>query len=256
MRTIFLPVLLVPGLAWGTLAPLSAQEGVPDPKAPGATADERDWLESYYEHPDPDRFVPQMKDWAKDGTLDNDHAKPALIAFASQVLRQNRERIREWDEALAGLSPEQKQILYTAMLYSRTAEADELMGERFGAAYKEQRERTGKILELALDKRDTLDMLWGYFYATGSPGAIRRLVVAFRFRDAPDDPGGVNVPEGHMPLYKALPEFAHGSLLANAERHPRLVGILRELLEEDTTLLKSEREGVEGVLKELGTPGR
>ncbi len=216
-----------------------------------AAPEEKDWLEYYYENPTPDRFVGQMKDWAEDGTLENDHAKPALIAFTSQILRQNRERIGEWYDALSGLSPEQMQVMHTAMLYSRTTEADELMRDRFGKAYEEQKEETPKILELPLDRGDTMDMVWGFFYATGSEVAIRRVVTCFRFRDAPDKPPGVDVPEGYKPLYKELPEFALGSLLANASRHPRIVLILREMYENDNTLLEMEKSGLYEVLSEL-----
>jgi hypothetical protein len=97
-----------------------------------------------------------------------------------------------------------------------------------------------------------MDMLWGFFYATGSPEPIRRLIVAFRFKDAPERPEGVEVPEGYVPLYKDLPEFVHHSLIANGERHPRLVEILKVLLEKDESFLETEKAGVRAVLEELG----
>ncbi len=230
-----------------TAPPLRAQESG-DSKAP---EEEEDWLEYYYQNPTPERFVPQMKAWAADGTLDLEQAKPALIAFLSQVIHQNSRKLAEWYEALAGLEPQQMQIMHTAMLYSRTKEADEILGERYGEAYQDEKAETRKILERPLDKVGTMDMLWGFFYATGSEGAIRRIVAAFRFRDAPDKPPGVAVPEGYLPLYKELPHFAYDSLLANAGRHPRLVEILRKMLESDATLLEREKEGVYAVLSAL-----
>lgn len=235
---LFVPLVL--------LFPLSAQE-------PGDEEDaERDWLEFYYESPTPDRFIPQMKDWAEDGTLDNDHAKPALIAFISQLIRQNREKLPDWYSGLAGLDPKQKQVMHTAMLFSRTEEADAILTEEFGQVYEDQKAETKKILEMPLDQRDTVDMLWGFYYATGSPEPIRRLILCFRFEDAPDKPDGVDVPEGYAPLYKELPEFAHNSLVANGERHPRLVEILKVLLEKDESFLEMEKAGVRAVLEELG----
>lgn len=220
--------------------------------------EEKDWLEFYYENPTPDRFVAQMKDWATDGTLDNDHAKPALIAFISQIIRQNRDKLADWYSGLAGLEPSQMQVMLTAMLFSRTTEADEILKEQFGKAYEEQKQETQKILEMPLDKRDTVDMLWGFYYATGSPEAIRRLIYCFRFRDAPDKPDGVDVPDGYVPLYKELPAFAHNSLVANGERHQRVIDILKVLLEKDESLLDMEKAGVRGVLEELGqlAPGK
>lgn len=238
MKTRFLPVLLASVLLAIPLPGLAQEE-------------EPDWLEYYYLHPAPERFVEQMKDWAEDGTLDNDHAKPALIAFLSQVIRQNPGEIAAWYEQLAGLDPARMQVLHTAMLFSRTGEADALMREKFGQAYDEQKSEMKKILELPLDKEGTADMLWGFFYATGSEGAIRRIVTCFRFKDAPDRPEGVNVPDGYVPLYKSLPSFAFRSLTDNASRHPRVIEILRELLAEDETLIDVEKEAIREVLAEV-----
>lgn len=181
--------LLLCGSLW--FSPLlSARQGDGSGAAAVAPDEEKVWLEFYYENPTPERFVDQMKDWAGDGTLDNEHARPALIAFVSQLIRQNSGLLKQWYEALAGLSPDQMQVVHTAMLFSRTTEADEIMRDVFGKEYEDQKQETLKILEMPLDKRSTMDMLWGYFYATGSEGAIRRLVVAFRFREAPENPPG------------------------------------------------------------------
>lgn len=217
----------------------------------GISQEEPDWLESYYLNPTPEKLVGQMKDWAQDGTLDNDHAKPALIAFLSQVIRQNPDKLAEWYDQLRGLDPSQMQVFHTAMLFSRTKEADELMRQTFGNAYDEQKAETKKILEMPLDKEGTVDMIWGFFYATGSETAIRRIVTCFRFKDAPDKPEGVDVPDGYVPLYKSLPTFAFNSLAANAERHPRILEMLREMLEKDESLIDQEKEGIREVLAEI-----
>lgn len=211
----------------------------------------KDWLEFYYENPRPDQFVSQMKDWADEGTLDNESARPALIAFISQIIRQNEGALQGWYQELTGLSPGQRQVLHTAMLFSRTTEADRIMHEAFGERYEEQKQITQKILEMPLDKEATLDMLWGYFYATGSESAIRRMVVAFSFKDVTDHPPGVTVPDGYVPLYKELPEFVAAALIANAQRHPRLVKILRAIYEKDESLQKVEKEGLYDVLSAL-----
>lgn len=214
-------------------------------------ADDADWLEYYFTNPTPERFVEEMKDWAADGTLDNEGARPALIGFVSQLVRQNRAMVETWDTALAGLTPGQLQLWYTALLFSRTEEADKLLLNRFGDRYREQKVETGKILELPLDKEMTVDMLWGYFYATGSAEAIRRIVLCFRFVDAEDPGKGFKVPEGYVPQYKLLPHFAAGSLSANASRHPEVLAELERLLKEGTDLLESEKNGVYDVLSEL-----
>jgi len=240
---LFAVLFLAPALFCGAVA-LQSQDAPADPP-------EKDWLEFYYENPTPEQFVTRMKDWAGDGTLDNEHARPALIAFISQLIRQNEGDLQRWYEDLTGLSPGQLQVVHTAMLFSRTAGADRIMREVFGKIYDEQKQETEKILEMPLDKRATMDMLWGYFYATGSESAIRRIVISFRFKEAPDNPPGVTIPDGYVPMYKELPEFAAGALIANGERHPRIVEILREMYEKDESLMKVEKEGVYEVLSAL-----
>ncbi|MDF1740128.1 MAG: hypothetical protein P1U86_13280 [Verrucomicrobiales bacterium] len=212
---------------------------------------EKDWLESYYESPTPDQFVAQMKNWAAEGVLEMDSAKPALIAFTSQLIRQNREKLSDWYSALSGLTPAQMQVIHTAMLYSRTKEADEIMLKQFGTRYEEEKKETQKILELPLDKEATADMLWGFFYATGSEHAIRRIVLCFRFQEAPENPDGVDVPEGYVPHYKELPAFAYHSLVANGKRHPLVVDILEKMLKEDGSLVELEKEGVYNILSAI-----
>lgn len=222
----------------------------PESQEPANREDE-DWLEFYYQDPSPDRVVPQLKNWAADGTLDNESARPALIAFLSQVIRANRERLDEWHADLRGLAPRHMQIFHTAMLFSRTGEADEILGAQFGERYEAEKEEVGKILEMPLDARPTIDMLWGFYYATGSANAIRRIVLCFRLVDAPENPDGVDVPSGFIPYYKLLPRTAFGSLVANAERHSRIVDILETLLEKDESLMPIEWQAVYDVLSEV-----
>lgn len=238
---LLLPAVLA-GTSFITSAPVSAQDQPPQ---------ERDWLENYYIEPDPDGFVEQMKDWASEGVLDNELVKPTLIAFISQIIRQNRDRLNDWYDSLAGLTPEQMQVMHTAMLFSRTKEADEIMTKMFGNKYIEQKRETQKILEMPLDKKQTPDMLWGFYFATGSESAIRRIVLCFRFIDADDKPPGVDVPQGYVPMYKMLPAFAFRSLVGNGERHPRVLEILTDLYENGTDLVPNEKQGVYDVLSEF-----
>jgi len=146
---------LVPFFCFGP-EPVKSQE------APHGSP-EKDWLEFYYENPTPEQFVTRMKDWSADGTLDNENARPALIAFISQLIRQNEAELQGWYENLSGLAPGQLQVMHTAMLFSRTAAADRIMREVFGKIYDEQKQETQKILEMPLDKQATMDMLWGLF---------------------------------------------------------------------------------------------
>lgn len=213
--------------------------------------EEKDWLEFYYQDPDPGRLVSEVKQWAKDGTLKNQGARPVIIAFLSQVFRQNRKEIAGWYEELSGLPDEYRQIIHTAMLFSRTTEADALLRESFGNEYEEQKHALPKILEMKLAQRNTLDMLWGFFYATGSENAIRRIVWSFRFDAAPDNPDFAKIPKDHRPLYKDLPDAAAWSLVSNARRHPKVRKVCEDLYDKDKDLVAPEKRRLGDVLHEL-----
>ena len=225
-----------------------------DEKKSAPTADsqknkpiERDWLESYYENPVPGEFIPMMKEWAKDGTLQNQDAQPALIAFTSQLMRQNRNRVQQWWLDLKDLDAKDRVVFNTALVFARVGEADAIVKEAMGDKYDEF-DRPPKILEIPLEMRSALDMIWGYFYATGSEKAVRRLLMSFRFAEAPEKPEGVEVPEGYQPYYLELPELAFGSLLANMERHPKLVEICDKIYREDKSLHSLEKNSLHTLL--------
>lgn len=227
------------------------QETTPPPPSP--PGEERDWLEFYYQNPDPDRFVEKMREYSDDGTLVNEGARAALIGFLSQVIRQNPKKIADWYSTLRGLPPEEQQVLNTAMLHARVEEADAILKERLGEEFEKEKESVPKILEMKLPQVQTLDMLWGYFYATGSETAIRRIVSCFIYEDAPDNPEFAKVPEGFKPFYRELPKAASWSLASNAERHPKVLETL-EKLHADTdpkTLNSTERRLLGELLAEI-----
>lgn len=212
-----------------------------------------DWLE-YYRKPTPDRFVGQLKNWSADGTLTDEHARPPLIAFLSQVIRQNRDKIAQWYADLKGLSPEDLQVLHTAMLFSRTSEAEDVLKKEYGDKFTDQKQEMPKILEMKLDRRDSLDMLWGFFYATGDKAAIRRIVNIFIFVDFPDRPDFAKVPDDYKPLYTEMPNAAHWSLVSNAQRHPKVRELLEEIYRdkaEESKLSPTEKRRLRNVLNEI-----
>jgi hypothetical protein len=234
--------------------PLRGQEPKSAETAPPPSeAGEPDWLEFYYEKPSPEQFLERIREFSQDGTLLNERARPALIGFLSQVFRQNRDKVAEWHGALRGLSPEEMQVVNTAMLYARIGEADEILKEQLGEEeFAKAQEEAPKILEMKLAQVQSLDMLWGYYYATGSETAIRRIVSSFIYENAPDNPEFAKIPEGFKPFYKELPEAAAWTLVSNASRHPKVLTILQELDKREEALSPTERRLLrEKVLAEL-----
>lgn len=229
---------LAAALLFGLAGPSFSQDASDEPDDPVI---ERDWLESYYEAPTPEQFVERMREYSRDGVFLEDRARPALIGFISQVMRQNRDKIKTWHEELRSLSPEELQVIHTAMLYSRTSEADEVLQAAFGERFEEQKKELPRILEMKLAQTHSIDMLWGFFYATGSENAVRRVIGCFIFADAPDNPDFAEVPEGFSPLYTDLPEAAAWTLVSNASRHPKVLEICEKLYDSEGALNPTER---------------
>ena len=228
-----------------------SQESAPPPNEGESTEGEKDWLEFYYENPTPGRLVAEVKQWAKDGTLDNEAARPAIIAFLSQVFRQNRGEIAGWYGQLRNLKSEHLQIIHTAMLYSRASEADNVLRPRIGVEYDQYKLKLPKILEMNLAERNTFDMLWGFFYATGSENAIRRIIWGFRFDAAPDNPDFAKIPKDHQPLYTVVPDAAEQMLRANMKRHPKVVELCEKIYDEGKGLTAPEKRRLRGLLLEI-----
>lgn len=188
---------------------------------PEDASPQKDWMEGYYLDPQPNRLPEEVKDWSEQGLLQREGTRDVLIGFLSQVLRQNRPKIKEWDNQLAGLPPDDRRIWRTGVWYSRTTEGDEIIKEALGGKLTNE-DLAPKLLELPLDRPTTLDMLWGYFFATGSESPVRRLVEAFRFEDVSEPPPGAKIPQGYVPLFTQLPEMVAWSITSMAAEHPKV----------------------------------
>ena len=224
-------------------APAAATES--GEKEPG---EDHDWLTFYYKNPEPEKLVDQIKKWSEGRILSDDRARPALVGFLSQVFRQNRDKIKGWYGELSGLPPEDLQTIRLAMIFSRTSESDEIIKKEEGEEYIDR--RPPKVLEMSIHQRPTFDMLWGFFYATGSEAVIQRMIYLFRYDEMIIDED-VNIPDGYIPLYEQLPEAAHWALVSNAQQHPVVLEKLELYYQTAGSLEPIERKGVRKVLSEV-----
>ena len=238
---VFLPSLVDAQEASDNAAP-------PTDGTPPDADDDHDWLTFYYQNPEPEKLVAQVKKWSEGRILSDERARPALIGFLSQVFRQNRDKIKEWYVDFSELPPEDLQTLRLAMIFSRTSEADEIILAEEGDTYLKR--RPPKVLEMSIHQRPTFDMLWGFFYATGSEAVIERMVYLFRYETMEIDED-VAVPSGYSPLYEQLPHAAQWALTSNAEQHPLVLELLEKYYQTAGVLEPIERKGVRRVLSEL-----
>jgi len=96
----------------------------------------------------------------------------------SQVMAQNPKNVTGWLKEFEDLDEKQRNAVLSAAWYSDTETADAYFKENKLKAWAEQ--DSPEILEMKVDNPATLDMLWGYFMATGDKAPIRRIVSAFQ----------------------------------------------------------------------------
>ena len=231
-----------PWLAMAFLFCLAQADILADDKTPSGGDD---WLTYYYRDPRPDQTVAQLKAWSSEGTLQNANARAPLTGFLSQVFRQNAAQIAEWYEQCKNLPKADLEFIAMAIWMSNTKEGRELIQKKHPGAFGEK--DPPDILTLKLDSASALDLLWGYYFATGDSKALRRIIAMFRYADAPKQVKGL--PDRRAPFYTVLPEAAKWSLGSNAQQHPKVLEDCRKLLISDQ-LNETEKKWLDEALQD------
>ena len=204
-----------------------------------------DWLTYYYRDPRPDQLVAQLKAWSSEGTLQNEVARAPLTGFLSQVFRQNADQIQNWYQQIKGLPKDDLEIITMAIWISGTSESKQLLQKLHPGVF--DKKPPPDILTLKLDSPSALDLLWGYYFATGDSKALRRIVSMFNFADAPEKLRGL--PKGRTPLYTILPDSAKWSIASNAGQHPKILKDYKKMLV-DSQLNATEKKWLDEALQE------
>jgi hypothetical protein len=152
-----------------------------------------DWMTSYYKSPSPEKFVPEVRSMIRAGVLKFEHNQPPAVAFLSQVMATNPEMVPKWLEEFKDLDEKQQSIIWAAAWYSRTTEARKFFEDKSLDIYLEQ--PAPSILEMEVNNPAVLDMLWGYFMATGKEQPVRRIISAFDLSEYLGDVEGFRTSE-------------------------------------------------------------
>jgi hypothetical protein len=214
--------LLLLNSAIGAVAPPTDNEQT---KVSVEAASSSKWLTFYYRKPEPERFVVEVRKMSKAEMLTKPGAEPPTLAFLSRVLAANPEKIEAWMKALADLPEGDKAELHRAIWFSDTKESKAYLKDKSVAKYVNK--DPPDILQMEIESPDVLDMLWGYFFATGEEAPIRRIVSAFNYstyfgaveryksskQTAEDKKNALN---------DAIFRAAMWSLGSNCQQHPRV----------------------------------
>lgn len=191
------------------------------------------WMTYYYMKPSPEKLVPALLLADKLGLLQGDSAPP-LQAFASRVLAQNPDKVKEWFAKMGPMSDSGKTMVLTSIWWSNTKEGKELLNtiastlpEKSKIEFHKQIDSSPPELEnMEIASPDVLDMLWACFSATGDTKYVKRLMstLAWRRNDSKDLPKML------------IASAASWSLVSNINQHAKVKEFCQSLEMQDADL--------------------
>jgi len=219
-------------LVSGTPSPANGNQ--PSAAASKEETSSSDWLTFYYRKPQPERFVTEVRNMSKADAFSTPAAKAPTVAFVSRVMAANPDKIPAWMAALADLPDNDQDTLHEAIWLSDTKAGKAYLKDKGLTKYLKS--PPPEILKMEIDTGAVLDMLWGYFFATGEEAPIRRIVSAFnnskyvgavqRYRTSEKTED-----DKKQALYDVIFGAAEWSLGSNCQQHPKVREICDHLLQ-------------------------
>jgi hypothetical protein len=198
---------------------------------PAQSAFAEDWISHYYEHPTPERFVPEVQGLSKSGNLANPKTADMISVFLGRIMEANPTQVDGWMAQLGDLKEGDRQTLLFAASLSGTKEAHAYLGRQPDA--EKYRGKPIDIRALEPKTPTVLDMLWADFFATGEAVPIRRIVVALnyeKYTGALDRYAKSEKTEKDRndAILEAVFKAAMWSLESNARQHRRVGEVLEQ----------------------------
>lgn len=190
-----------------------------------------DWMMFYYAHPQPERFVDEVRRLAERGAMTNPAQSLASATFLGRVMAANPSHVGTWLAALDGLDAIPRQTLQIAAWMSETD------GGRAWLASAPQFARPAPdVLAAPINDASLLDAFWAWYFATGDARPVRKIVSALehmsdygaadRFRQSAqtDD-------DRRRAMNDAIFRAASWSLGSLMQQHPPLLALCEGLFD-------------------------
>lgn len=202
-----------------------------------AQVDETDWMLNYYKNPQPDQVVEKVNSMARAGLFSKKDKISPFIGFLSQLMASNPKMLTGWLDTWSKLGKDDKEAIYLSAWHSRTQEAKAYFQLHNLNTYLDK--SAPDILSIEVDNPDTLDTLWGRFFASGSEVPIRRIVSSFalskymgsldRYKDSLKTQA--NKEDAFL---DATFQSAVWSVESNCRQHPRVLEICEKIYNENS----------------------
>ncbi|MDU0354120.1 hypothetical protein RS130_09390 [Paraglaciecola aquimarina] len=205
-------------------------------------ADPETWLTTYYQSPNPEKFVTEVIKLSQQGVLSDPKRQQSLAVFLGRILIANPNQTNQWLSALGTLNKKDTQTLYYTAWLADTKESKAYL--QSVNAQSLLNSKAINYLEIDIKSPKTLDNLWSYFFATGQIAPIRRIVSALNYAEY----------SGALKAYKtskqtnedkrkakidAIFQAARWSIGSNIKQHSKVAEICADILK-NTQLTNNE----------------
>ena len=152
------------------------------------------WVQTYRQKPDPWRLPLAVRALADLGQFGDEEGAAVHIGFIAGVLGDNQMKAEKLISAMLPLPPEGQSALVKAVAYSGlpnwrgllNAVVDK-MADRRVLIDKLATGGQPTLMAMPVEEGRTLDMLWGYYLATGAYQPVQRILSALPWADDKND---------------------------------------------------------------------
>jgi hypothetical protein len=163
----------------------------PASAAPRVSAAE-EWLNHYYENPQPEKFVSSVFELSRSGYFEQPGHVPLAIGFLGGIFAQNPEQVDQWVVMLSALPRAHQRLVASALWYSGSTKGVEYLRAYSRVVDPAMRAEIDQLLTTKANLRETevrstssLNLQWGAFLATGDARHVTQVLAAL----GSDQPG-------------------------------------------------------------------
>jgi hypothetical protein len=194
----------------------------------------RQWMENYYQHPDPKAFVQAVCSLNQDGYFNEPDQQATAYGFFSTVFKQYPKQVDSWLQATRFLPMPARRTLAIAAWAAGDPAGPRQVRETFSVYNFPVRSEVDRILatgpmsadKTPVDSVESMNLRWGAFLASGDEKHIITVLEAL----------GSNKP--------GLATSARYALAQDAASNPRVLEICREQLDRQPHAISEEIRAV------------
>ncbi len=205
------------------------------------------WLTHYYEHKDISLALNALEYMSKSGMLAHKKSHPSTIGFLAGIFDENQNKTTDISNKLMSIKKFPKEIIINGLWYSKSSGAKKTvlkLTEKYQELKKNynsiSEDKNISVLKLSLEnKPQVIDILWGYFMATGNEQAVLKVIKAIKWSDAKDDIDKL-----------IIGVAANQSLTANAIQHAKVLEICKAQINKQPKQISDKLKEIVKIAKE------